>query len=70
MCRNPQKPPSGSGTESGQSGEEPGPSKRHRRDPVLELLEREMKRAAEREKREEAREERMLAVLEKIVEKM
>ncbi|KAE8278863.1 hypothetical protein D5F01_LYC22442 [Larimichthys crocea] len=94
------KPPTGSGTESGEStardwkwfslmdeaivppepecqgaeqdseSEEPAPPKRQRRDPVLELLERQEKRAEEREKREEDREERLLNLLEKIVEKM
>lgn len=46
---------------------EPTPQKRRRQDvdPVLELLERQEKRAAERERREKAREERLLNLLEK-----
>ena len=52
------------------AAEESGPSKRQRRDPILELLEREENRAEERASRDEAREERLLSLLEKIVEKM
>ncbi|KAE8281734.1 hypothetical protein D5F01_LYC07367 [Larimichthys crocea] len=58
------------GAEQDSESEEPAPPKRQRRDPVLELLERQEKRAEEREKREEDREERLLNLLEKIVEKM
>lgn len=46
--------------------EEPGPSKLQQHDPILELLER----AEQRARRKEAREERLLNLLEKIVEKM
>ena len=53
-----------------ESESEPAPPKRQRRDPVVELMERQEKRAKEREKREEAREERLLSLLERIVEKM
>lgn len=62
--------PESQGAEQESVSEEPAPSKRQWRDPVLELLEREEKRAVERKKREEAREERLLNLLEKIVEKM
>lgn len=50
--------------------DEPGPPKKQRCDAVLELFEREEKRAEERDRRAEAREERLLNLLEKIVEKM
>ncbi|TKS73969.1 hypothetical protein D9C73_008050 [Collichthys lucidus] len=58
------------GAEQDSESEEPAPPKRQQRDPVLELLERQEKRAEEREKREEDREERLWNLLEKIVEKM
>ena len=63
-------PPEGQGAEQESESEELAPLKRQRRDPVLELLERQEKRAEEREKREENREERLLNLLEKIAEKM
>jgi len=59
-------PPEGQGAEQDSESEELTPLKRQWRDLVLELLERQEKRAKEREKREE----RLLNVLEKIVEKM
>jgi len=49
---------------------EAGPSKRQRKDPVLEFLEREAERTEERMRKEDEREERLLSILEKIVEKM
>lgn len=45
---------------------EPVPAKRQRKDPVLEFYEREAERAEERMRREE----RLLSILEKIVEKI
>ena len=56
--------------------EETGPAsllpsaKRQRADPVLEFLEAQTARAEERATREEEREERLLALLERIVDKM
>ena len=50
--------------------EETGPAKRQRADPVLEFLEAQTARAEERATREEEREERLLALLERIDDKM
>ncbi|CAL8285407.1 unnamed protein product [Boreogadus saida] len=47
-----------------------GPAKGQRTDPVLEFLEAQTARAEERARREEEREERLLSLLEKIVDKM
>ena len=49
---------------------EAGPAKRQRKDPVLEFLEREAERTEERMRKEDMREERLLSILKKIVEKM
>jgi len=49
---------------------EAGPSKRQRKDPVLEFLKREAERTEARMRKEGEREERLLSILEKIVEKM
>ncbi|KAG8003268.1 hypothetical protein GBF38_007692 [Nibea albiflora] len=65
----PEPEPKCQGEDSESEGPAP-PPKRQRRDPILELLERQDKRAEEREKREEEREERLLNILEKIVERM
>ncbi|KAJ8367961.1 hypothetical protein SKAU_G00079890 [Synaphobranchus kaupii] len=54
-----------------QPEERPGPApKRQRVDPVLEFLEREAELRRERERRDEEREERLLKLLENIVEKI
>lgn len=48
----------------------PLPPKRQCKDPVLEFLEREAERSEARERRAEEREEKLLNLLERIVEKM
>ncbi|KAK9976907.1 hypothetical protein ABG768_018728 [Culter alburnus] len=51
-------------------GEARPAKKRLKTDPVLEFLEREAERTEERMRREDMREERLLSILERIVEKM
>ncbi|KAK9976614.1 hypothetical protein ABG768_021819, partial [Culter alburnus] len=53
-----------------ESGEARPAKKRLKTDPVLEFLEREAERTEERMRREDMREERLLSILERIVEKM
>lgn len=57
-------------TDESDPGFSPLPPKRQRKDPVLEFLEREAERSEAWERKAEAREEKLLNLLERIVDKM
>lgn len=56
--------------ERGDSEATPLPAKRQRRDPVLEFLDKEAERSEARQRRSEEREDKLMNLLERIVNKM